>query len=854
MTDNNGNLRKQEVLIPNSDTFAQFYSYDSLNRLEKVNESKNGAAINWQQQYVYDRYGNRTIDQTNTWGTNIPKPNFGVDTATNRLTAPSGYTMSYDAAGNQTNDTFTGEGGRTYDGENRMKQAWANNQWQTYSYDGDGRRVKRLVNGIETWQVYGLGGELLAEYAANAVASTPQKEYGYRNGQLLITAEPGSGGSGSSGPQPVTWTNAVGVTVNGNSLTATGNGWNTAGASSSQSIASGDGYVGFTASETTSYRLIGLSQGDTNQNYDDIDFAIYLTPGGTLSGYQGSTHLGTLGTYTTGDVLRVAVEGGVVKYKKNGSVFYTSSVAPSYPLLVDTSLYNYGSTLTNVVISSGGGGSGGGAGNVGWTNTVGVSASTNNLTKTAAAGWGNAGAVSTQTITSGDGYVEFTASETTSYRLLGLSHTDTNQSYDTIDYAVYLQPNGSLGGYQGATFLGSLGTYATGDVLRVAIEGGVVKYRKNGTLIYTSTVAPTYPLMVDTSLYTNGATINNVVLSGASGGGSSLAQIHWLVTDHLGTPRMIFDQTGSLANMSRHDYLPFGEEIYAGTGGRTAPQGYTLADNIRQKFTSKERDNESGLDYFLARYYSSTQGRFTSVDPVSAVNYQQTFQRTKELRDFRLFLRRLENPQTWNAYAYSLNNPLRFVDPNGEEIVTNQAEVNEAIRKRKLEYERALLTQYAKTLAADIKKGKLSSKEAIDKFYDKAMELTGKNAASALLIATGSALDLRSDTNLEGRRGNIASRITEGSLGGDTLHHFFINAFNNYENPIRGPLVTWAANRDETDPEDRFANSQGARFGELLAEPHMIAPSLKEKYKVESPDGLRYTYYRDPLRPSFVIP
>jgi YD repeat-containing protein len=282
MTDNNGNLRKQEVFIPNSDTFAQFYDYDALNRLQKVNESKNGAAFNWQQQFVYDRYGNRTIDPTNTWGTGIPKPNFGVDTATNRLTAPAGYTMSYDAAGNLTTDTFTGEGNRTYDAENRMKQAWSNGQWQTYIYDGDGRRVKRIVNGVETWQVYGLGGELLAEYAQNGSPASPQKEYGYRNGQLLITAEPGSGGSGGSGPQPVTWTNAVGVTVNGNSLTTTGNGWNTAGASSSQTIASGDGYMEFTASETTTYRLIGLSNGDTNQNYDDIDYAVYLGPSGNL--------------------------------------------------------------------------------------------------------------------------------------------------------------------------------------------------------------------------------------------------------------------------------------------------------------------------------------------------------------------------------------------------------------------------------------------------------------------------------------------------------------------------------------------------------------------------------------------
>src|SRR6267378_1744009 len=62
--------------------------------------------------------------------------------------------------------------------------------------------------------------------------------------------------------------------------------------------------------------------------------------------------------------------------------------------------------------------------------------------------------------------------------------------------------------------------------------------------------------------------------------------------------------------------------------------------------TQKERDNETGLDYFGARYYSSTQGRFTSVDPENAGAVPM-------------------NPQSWNAYSYSLNNPLRFIDPDG---------------------------------------------------------------------------------------------------------------------------------------------------------------------------------------------
>jgi len=65
--------------------------------------------------------------------------------------------------------------------------------------------------------------------------------------------------------------------------------------------------------------------------------------------------------------------------------------------------------------------------------------------------------------------------------------------------------------------------------------------------------------------------------------------------------------------------------------------------------SGKERDAESGLDYFGARYFSSPQGRFTTPDPMMASA-------------------RASNPQTWNRYSYALNNPLRFVDPDGLEV------------------------------------------------------------------------------------------------------------------------------------------------------------------------------------------
>lgn len=139
---------------------------------------------------------------------------------------------------------------------------------------------------------------------------------------------------------------------------------------------------------------------------------------------------------------------------------------------------------------------------------------------------------------------------------------------------------------------------------------------------------------------------SRVVEIQAFGTSAGNEKMQWLVSDQLGTPRMIFDLTGNLATMKRHDYLPFGEELFAGVSGRTTAQGYSVGDGVRQQFTSKERDVETGLDFFGARYYASVQGRFTGPDEF-------------------LNSGRPESPQSWNRYSYVLNSPLGFTDPTG---------------------------------------------------------------------------------------------------------------------------------------------------------------------------------------------
>lgn len=99
--------------------------------------------------------------------------------------------------------------------------------------------------------------------------------------------------------------------------------------------------------------------------------------------------------------------------------------------------------------------------------------------------------------------------------------------------------------------------------------------------------------------------------------------------------------------------------------GRTMAQGYGVDDGVRHQFTGKERDTETGLDYFGARYYSSAQGRFTSADPFNVILNRQLSTDPRAAQEE--FTRWLLEPQRWNKYAYALNNPLRYVDPDGED-------------------------------------------------------------------------------------------------------------------------------------------------------------------------------------------
>jgi hypothetical protein len=152
------------------------------------------------------------------------------------------------------------------------------------------------------------------------------------------------------GPVPVIWTDLIGVEVIEDTITKTaGAGWGSGGAASSRTI-SADGGVEFVANETNGEPMCGLSAINKDAGYKTIEYAIYFYTSSKFYIFEKGINKGQFGDYSVGDRFGVERSGTAILYKKNGTVFYTSTVPSTGSLLVDATIHDRGGIVASANI------------------------------------------------------------------------------------------------------------------------------------------------------------------------------------------------------------------------------------------------------------------------------------------------------------------------------------------------------------------------------------------------------------------------------------------------------------------------------------------------------------------------
>ncbi len=227
-----------------------------------------------------------------------------------------------------------------------------------------------------------------------------------------------------------------------------------------------------------------------------------------------------------------------------------------------------------------------------WKDLVRVTPIGSNLVASAfGGGWGYYGAASVESIPANtDGWMEVTASETTTGKMIGFSSVNTDAGYTSINYAIFLNST-FFGIYENGTDRGFLTPMQTGDLLRIERVGTAIRYLVNGMLAYTSPVASTSSLLADVTFWQGPATIASIKASFA------LAE-----PDKTIARRLEYDHAGRLLKtwhsvngatevlLAQNEYNEIGQlvdkKLYSTDNGTNFKQSVDYRYNIRGWLTS----------------------------------------------------------------------------------------------------------------------------------------------------------------------------------------------------------------------------------------------------------------------------
>ncbi|MGB3948262.1 MAG: T9SS type A sorting domain-containing protein [Bacteroidia bacterium] len=142
-----------------------------------------------------------------------------------------------------------------------------------------------------------------------------------------------------------------------------------------------------------------------------------------------------------------------------------------------------------------------------WNDVIGVNQSPTSLTKTSVDGWGNAGAVSNNTLdTLENGWLQYTVNSTSDILGFGLSTNNTDAHYNSINYAVMINA-GQLSIYNNGQLIGNYGAVTLNDSIRISRIGNILLFTKNNQELHNQALDAKQPLMADVAIYTQGTIV-----------------------------------------------------------------------------------------------------------------------------------------------------------------------------------------------------------------------------------------------------------------------------------------------------------------------------------------------------------
>lgn len=186
--------------------------------------------------------------------------------------------------------------------------------------------------------------------------------------------------------------------------------------------------------------------------------------------------------------------------------------------------------------------------------------------------------------------------------------------------------------------------------------------------------------------------------------------VSYYFSDHLNSTSIVTDAQGNIKNES--DFDPWGQE-----------RAFASSDSNHYKFTGQERDSESGLDYFGARYYSGSLGRFISADwsavpvPVPYANFG--------------------DPQTLNLYSYVENSPLNKIDADGHNFAPFYSSLGAVEQENEEAYEAEFLGEEQKQAQQTQQAATHLSAADVAKIIQQAQQSSSDPATTAINIFNG---------------------------------------------------------------------------------------------------------------------